>query len=253
MAYCNSCGTKMNSDEPFCKKCGESNPAYKPTDNESDIKNLKKMGEDANNKYPASEVNAKKDKPKDSALSIAAVILSLFTFTAPIAIIIALIDLKKNDGKRKLGSKFAICISLIFIIVSVISYKNKGNTDTISATTNQTGMSKTEFMNDCSSFDYKTVARNPESYVNKNYVVILNVISSEKVGDIYAYKCFDNNLNLIYVFDYQDKNDSNYINVLEKDTIKCYGTFTGMIDTVNTLNGSKSEAVALNMYYCYIQ
>ena len=54
---------------------------------------------------------------------------------------------------------------------------------------------------------------------------------------------------MIYVFDEQDENSPDYVNVLENDIITVYGTFEGMEETKNVLNGEKSKDVALHMKY----
>ena len=54
---------------------------------------------------------------------------------------------------------------------------------------------------------------------------------------------------MIYIFDDQDENSSYYVNVLEDDVITVYGTFEGMEDTKNYLNGETSKDIALHMKY----
>jgi hypothetical protein len=58
-------------------------------------------------------------KKKDATLSIWAAILGLFSFTTYLGGLIGLIDLVKNrkDGKRHLGSYFAIIMCILWIIV----------------------------------------------------------------------------------------------------------------------------------------
>ena len=40
-----------------------------------------------------------------------------------------------------------------------------------------------------------------------------------------------------------------YVHVLEDDTITVYGTFEGMEDSTNFLNGEKSKGIALHVKY----
>lgn len=42
----------------------------------------------------------KKQKKKDSKLSIVAAVMALFTFTIPVALILAIVDLIKSKGNR---------------------------------------------------------------------------------------------------------------------------------------------------------
>ena len=63
----------------------------------------------------------KKEKKKDSYLSIAAAITALFIFTIPIGFILAIVDLIKSKGdksQRHLGSYFAIVSFVLFLIVA---------------------------------------------------------------------------------------------------------------------------------------
>ena len=73
----------------------------------------------------------KKEKKKDSPLSIVACILSFFTCTCWIGFIIALIDLAKGDKtKRHLGSGFAIVVSIIVLLYAIGTYGSDDNKDT---------------------------------------------------------------------------------------------------------------------------
>ena len=54
---------------------------------------------------------------------------------------------------------------------------------------------------------------------------------------------------MIFIFDEQDKESSQYVNVLEDDIITVYGTFEEMIESKNMLNGEKSKEIALHMKY----
>lgn len=63
----------------------------------------------------------KKQRKKDSKLSIAAAITALFIFTIPIGFILAIVDLIKGKGdksQRHLGSYFAIVSFVLFLIVA---------------------------------------------------------------------------------------------------------------------------------------
>lgn len=63
----------------------------------------------------------KKQKKKDSKLSIIACILSLFGITALVAIILGIIDLCVGDKEeRHLGSYWAIGISCLYFILYIL-------------------------------------------------------------------------------------------------------------------------------------
>lgn len=116
---------------------------------------------------------------------------------------------------------------------------------------------KQEFMESCQEFNYKKIARNPDDYVGQNFKVTVQVFSiSEETWLKSAYmKAFTadeygNYFNkMIFIFDEQDKESSQYVNVLEDDIITVYGTFEEMIESKNMLNGEKSKEIALHMKY----
>lgn len=114
-----------------------------------------------------------------------------------------------------------------------------------------------EFIDSCQKFDYKKIARNPDDYIGQNFKVTVQIFSKSEGGlftqsymkaytDDGSGTYFDK---MIYVFDEQDENSKYYVNVLENDIITVYGTFDGMEETKNMLNGEKSKDVALHMKY----
>lgn len=79
----------------------------------------------------------KKQKKKDSKLSIVAAVMALFTFTIPVALILAIVDLIKSKGNRSqrhLGSYFAIIFSILMLIVVIDRNGNNNNADGINVT-----------------------------------------------------------------------------------------------------------------------
>lgn len=114
-----------------------------------------------------------------------------------------------------------------------------------------------EFIDSCQKFNYKKIARNPDDYIGQNFKVTVQVSSISTGGwltDGYMKAYTDDGSGyyfdkMIYIFDEQDENSSYYVNVLEDDVITVYGTFEGMEDSENALNGEKSKDVALHMKY----
>ena len=284
MAYCNSCGTKMNSNEPFCSKCGMPNP-----------------------------MNNANTNNKNSTLSIFALVLSIIGCTSIIGFILAIVDLNKKDGKKKTCSIIAIVFSSINIIISLLFFSIVLNSDTDSSNNDtqievsqeepqgdykeiednqqkeitenletekpkefenieetkepenqeteeieeiegEQVITKSDYTKDCIEYKYKTIARNPDDCIGNKYYGTFEVFSKEN-GSWYSgydicYKCFDEENNFIYVIDMQDKDSEDYVNVLDGDTIVVYGTFNGMVESKNYLNNSVSDEVCLNMYFC---
>ena len=52
--------------------------------------------------------------------------------------------------------------------------------------------------------------------------------------------------------DYGDAEDDNYTEILDDDIVTVYGTFNGLGETKNALNGSKSEDMKIDMLYAEI-
>lgn len=114
-----------------------------------------------------------------------------------------------------------------------------------------------EFIKSCQKFNYKKIARNPEDYIGQNFKVTVQIYSISEGGlftqaymkaytDDGSGTYFDN---MIYIFDDQDESSDSYVHVLEDDVITVYGTFEGMEDSTNFLNGEKSKDIALHMKY----
>ena len=114
-----------------------------------------------------------------------------------------------------------------------------------------------EFIDSCEELNYKKIARNPDDYIGKNFKVNVQIFSvSEETWLTSAYmKAYTADEDgyywgdMIYIFDEQDENSSYYLKVLEDDVITVYGTFEGMEDTKNYLNGETSKDIALHMKY----
>ena len=156
---CNECGKEISDKADKCPNCGcpvkkqpytisinneaiDIDEIWNSHSNKNDfikhIKNTYKLNDndclDIYNKYinyrdikPTNNANEKK---KDSALSIWSLILSFFGCTAPIAFILALVDLCKNDkNKRHSGSVIAIIIIIAWACITIFCGSDKSSTN----------------------------------------------------------------------------------------------------------------------------
>ena len=88
--------------------------------------------------------NQKPSNKKQSTLSTLAAVFSILTFTVPVAIILAIIDIATGDKKNKLhtGSWFAIIWCVLVIVVYASGAGNKENTNVSNNTSVQTTASE---------------------------------------------------------------------------------------------------------------
>ena len=200
------------------------------------------------------------------------------------AVVLGIIGIVKNNGKGQsiAGIVCGIIGILIFLFALIIS----GTTDTGSVadaqkqteaaekqqkessdskysesekkdTKKSEEQMQKEFIDSCQEFDYKKIARNPDDYIGQNFKVTVQIYSKSEGGlftESYMKAYTDDGSGtyfdkMIYVFDEQNDSSASHVNVLENDIITVYGTFEGMEDTTNMLNGEKSKDVALHMKY----
>ena len=200
------------------------------------------------------------------------------------AVVLGIIGIVKNNGKGQsiAGIVCGIIGILIFLFALIIS----GTTDTGSVadaqkqteaaekqqkessdskysesekkdTKKSEEQMQKEFIDSCQEFDYKKIARNPDDYIGQNFKVTVQIYSKSEGGlftESYMKAYTDDGSGtyfdkMIYVFDEQNDSSASHVNVLENDIITVYGTFKGMEDTTNMLNGEKSKDVALHMKY----
>ncbi len=144
-AYCDLCGTRqdltVNPQGTNSNSTGYAQNSQYTGYNTSGFQNNQYTNQNNQyasqsyqNVYSAGNGNANinsQGKRKDTGLSIAAAILALFTFTFWIGAILAIVDLvkNKNDGRRHLGSYFALIFSALIILVLIAGNLSKESTD----------------------------------------------------------------------------------------------------------------------------
>ena len=270
---CPECGREISDKADNCPNCGY--PISKA-----------KMQLPVN-QIPRPQVNAMNaipQKPKMSGLGIAALILCVLGCTFWIGIILAVVDLCKKDGKKKTCSIVAVVISLFWIFAVFASsgssdkkakvsqsieteeaieqesneneikeeiIEHESEESEISSETTLSYESREDFVGECVAFDYKTIARNPDEYVGAKVKLTVDIfeVCSGGIFDKYDryYKTFDDDMNMIWVFDQQ--NDDDKIKLLDGDNVTVYGVFTGMVETKNHLTGAKGEEVGIELKY----
>lgn len=170
----------------------------------------------------------KKQKKKDSKLSIVAAVMALFTFTIPVALILAIVDLTKSKGNRSqrhLGSYFAIIFSILMLIVVIDRNGNNNNADGINVTKQAT---TTEQNTDTITYDNTTLKYLKRDVITDSndrevLVVYFDFANNSEDNTAFAYNynvtCFQNGKELDYPlvsFDIDEYN--NIARELQTDT-----------------------------------
>ena len=157
----------------------------------------------------------KKQKKKDSKLSIVAAVMALFTFTIPVALILAIVDLIKSKGNRSqrhLGSYFAIIFSILMLIVVIDRNGNNNNADGINVTKQA---ATTEQNTDTVTYDNTTLKYLKHDVITDSndrevLVVYFDFANNSEDNTAFAYNynvtCFQNGKEKIYIYFSKDFN-----------------------------------------------
>lgn len=148
----------------------------------------------------------KKQKKKDSKLSIAAAVTALFIFTIPIGFILAIVDLIKSKGdksQRHLGSYFAIVSFTLFLIVA-FSNGSGNNSNNVNATkqASATQQDTDTATNDDTTLKYLKHEVITDSNDREVVVVYFDFTNNSKDNEAFIYNynvtCFQNGKELDY-------------------------------------------------------
>lgn len=120
---CNNCGNELSIAPEQVGTDSKGIPIYRRIarcPNCNAVYDLDIQERSVFNQQTQNTENEKSKKKKDSGISIAAAVLAFFTITAWLGAIFGIIDLIANrkDGKRHIGSWFAIIVGIIMIIIS---------------------------------------------------------------------------------------------------------------------------------------
>lgn len=150
---CPNCKNEIPEQSKFCPNCGyhlSTKPNYSAQQNQP--------------------TKTKQSGEKDSALSIFALVFSLFGCTSIVGLILAIIDLATHNGKRKVGSIAALVVCGIWAVIFMIRLVNPHT----QAETNQISQSATitqEIQVEDSTSD-TGISISPETIYDDNNVLI---------------------------------------------------------------------------------
>ncbi len=140
---CPECGKEISEQAPQCPNCGRPIAIQYNQPNMRQALQQNTPNMQSYQQVPPNNQTAKDRKKKNSTLSVWAAVLGIFTCTAYIGGILAIIDLikNKNDGKKHLGSYFAL---VMCVIVTIIFMSNIGKTDKDSSSVKKAGEISTQ-------------------------------------------------------------------------------------------------------------
>lgn len=236
---------------------------------------------------PTQQIRPYDPKPKNSILSILALIFSLFGCTAIVGLILAIVDLTQKNDKKKTGSIAALVICGIWVVMALIVSCIGSSSTSKPTTTQQTQVSESdasqqseevatqseeeqkveepaptdreEFIASCQEIPYKTLARNPEDYIGAHIVLTV------KVSQIMQGGAFDNNQYYhVYANDeygfwsgdeyfmYDKRSDDN-TRILTDDILTVYAEFSGLETVERAFTKTTEEIPSITAMYIDIQ
>lgn len=274
---CKECGKEISDKADKCPHCGCPVSYSIEKQDENIVTNTNIVQEERKPNTEQKVANTKKEKKKDSVLSIIAAVLSIFTCTYIIGFVIAIIDLciansKDKKGKeRHIGSWFAIIFGIVATIVLWPSGSDDNqlqlNTTEITtevsteATTEEateeetTEISEEDFKSQAQEVTYEDIYRNPETYKNKPIKITLyvNKFDTQFLGAIDVYYCLCEGKD-VFVTDYRDVKEPT---IASGDTVVVYGVGAGMATLTESqrnvlgikTDSEKSKIPSIDMEY----
>lgn len=225
-------------------------------------------------------------KGKNSVMSIIALILSLTGILFFIGAILAIIDLCKQNGRKKTVSIVALVICGFWVlaiagsdsdtstdqaqttavvetesIVPIESIEEESVIPTeeeITTTPEEPTVpteSKEDFIASCQPFDYREYARYAEEHVGARITVtvkISQILQGGLFDDNQYYRVYTNDEydmwfgEELFMNDFRVDDDTR---LLEEDIIVIYGEFGGMTNVERALSGTTEEVPTINAFY----
>lgn len=126
---CPDCGKEFSDQAPACPNCGRPNQTLGGTHYSQPQPNTNRPPVPPyQNGRPNVTVSPSQPYKKNSGLSIVALVFSILGCTFIVGVILAIIDLCKKDATQKHTlSKIALCISAIWLIISIVASSGSGD------------------------------------------------------------------------------------------------------------------------------
>lgn len=231
---------------------------------------------------------------KISGLSVAAFIISLLGGFIIVSLIMSIIDLAKNDGRKKGLSIAALIISILWLAIGICACGggllggSSGTTNGNDSLTTQdaeneeesnddsnievktsesqtdsddqisgadTVVTKEQYISECETYDYKELARYPDTYKGKKMKLVVHIeqiVSGgflDKNSYYRAYTKGDYSLWMgdeYFLYDYRTDDTTK---ILVEDYLVVYGEYNGTVEVKRALTGTTDEIPSINVYY----
>lgn len=229
--------------------------------------------------FKTNDTKANDTTGKISALSIVALVISILGCgcISVVGFLLALIDVLKKDGRNKVLSIIAMCVSVIWFGIFILvdteepnETKNENNKQTTTqeitteATTEDiteatTEMSFKDFQKEAQEVTYDDIYRNPETYSGVPIKITLYVdeYDTAYLGLVDVYYCKIDGKD-VYVEDYRTVKEPT---IASGDTVIIYGYGSGMATLTEsqkniigiTTDSQKSQIPSIDMHYVELQ
>ena len=271
---CQECGREISDKASSCPGCGA--PIEKQ---DKEIENTKVINSSTQNQ----NLQQNAEKKKESILGIIGLIISfivcipIFPAVGLIMCVVAITDKSKKTTCAKIG----IVLSILFLIIGLSIWGSDSDSTTednannisseeslnnISSEEKNTEIptptetpdykeSKEEFIAKCEEIPYKTLARNPQEYIDSYIVLdvkVEQILQGGLFDDNQYYRVYTNDdLGMwlgdeYFMYDARIEDD---MKILEYDTIKVYGKFIGTETVTRALTNNKEEVPAFKAVY----
>lgn len=262
MINCRECGKEVSDLAEKCPHCGY--PLKQNTQQNYEQSIVAQQGNVKN---------------KNSALGILALVFSIIVPFFIVGIILAIIDLCINDGRKKTLSSIALIICCVWILgIALSSNKKDASNSPNSVVTEDQKIeptikpitepkeettpepekiieSKEDFINSCQEYSYKDLARNPDDYIGCRIVLevkIEQIVQGGFLDNNEYYRVYTNDEYDWWMGDeyfMNDKRVDDNTRLLEDDIIRIYGEYAGTQEVKRALTGTKEYVPSINAYY----
>lgn len=102
------------------------------------------------------------------------------------------------------------------------------------------------YKNSCETFDYVSIARNPEEYINKRVKTTCKISQDLGLGMYVAYTQDSNGYFYGDEIVIRDKREDSSLHIIENDIIEVYGEFAGTVELTRVMTNTDDSILSIN-------